>query len=182
MRARPSPRGRSGSACRLRLDASADPSAGYPGCRSGASRRVPVGLAHTFTEVEFAVRGTVDADWLATYEFRLADSGATLGGPSATIALQTKPAVQLSPGQQRGIAVKPVAQGPRYPLAFTAFAATPTAVPACMLLGPTAVLDSPHTNFTLADRRLRGVPPITAQSALLSGNRPRIGDPLLPLP
>ena len=69
--------GTSSTALHLRLGASDDPlgtavegvsSAGRePACPSFRS------LPHTFTEVEFAVRATTDADWRTSYQFQLVD-------------------------------------------------------------------------------------------------------------
>jgi predicted CXXCH cytochrome family protein len=59
--------------------------------------------AHSFTEVEFAVRATADADWERGYDFRLVDGDGTLDAAVATtIRLGAKPAVKLSPGQREG--------------------------------------------------------------------------------
>ena len=59
----------------LRLDQAADPLAKPVPGKSSAGRKLAVVElpAHTFTEVELAVRATVDADWGAHYRFRLAN-------------------------------------------------------------------------------------------------------------
>jgi len=127
-------------------DLLATPVAGssYHGLNPGGAVRLP---GHSFTEVEFAVRATVDAAWSTTYAFRLVGGGASLGSPSGILKMGARPAVPLNPGQHDGIDVDPVAQ---YPLAYTAFATATTAILASYaLLGPTAGFVSPHANYTL---------------------------------
>ena len=139
------------SAGGLRLHASADPEAtavggvSFWGVNPGDAVRL---RAHAFTEVEFAVRATVDAAWLSTYVFRLDDGGgAYLGGPQAFVTLGPKPPVQLSPGQLPGVDVDAVLE---YPLDFRTFAAVATEIPLLDgLFGTLGLFDSPHTNYTL---------------------------------
>jgi predicted CXXCH cytochrome family protein len=56
------------------------------------------------TVVEFSVRATVDAAYLAAYEFRLTDMGETFAGAAeARVVLEAAPALELSPGQRVGV-------------------------------------------------------------------------------
>jgi len=101
----------------LRLGASRDPgSAPAPG-RSAAGMDMPAITlgAHRFTEIEFAVRATVAADWKASYAFRLLDGAEPIDGAGpARLVMGAKPPVVLSPGQRRGeVVADPV---PRYRL------------------------------------------------------------------
>lgn len=61
--------------------------------------------AHSFTEVEFAIRATASAAWETGYRFRLSDGTDALPGARAELVMGTKPEVDLSPGQRKG---KPV--------------------------------------------------------------------------
>ncbi len=92
----------------LRLDQTADPLAAPVQGESSAGRDLTaIELpAHSFTEVELAVRATADADWGTGYRFRLADGSAPLPGVNAELVMGAKPALELSPGQRKG---KPVA-------------------------------------------------------------------------
>lgn len=73
---------------------------------SSAGRNPVTALAmpgHSFTEVEFAVRATMDAAWQTGYQFRLVDGSSALpGADSLTITMESKPALDLSPGQRPG--------------------------------------------------------------------------------
>ena len=91
----------------LRLAQAADPLAiAMPGQSSAGLQLATVTLpAHSFTEVEFAVRATVDAKWGAHYRFRLVDGSTQLPGVEAELVMGAKPALDLSPGQRKG---KPV--------------------------------------------------------------------------
>ena len=91
----------------LRLAQSADPLASaVPGQGSAGLKLAAVDLpAHSYTEVEFAVRATVDAKWGADYRFRLVDGSTELPGVGAELVMGAKPALDLSPGQRKG---KPV--------------------------------------------------------------------------
>ena len=101
----------------LRLRDDLDPLAGPVEGQSSAGR--PVGAitlpAHSYTEIEFAVRATVDARWGERYAFRLLDGADVIAGaPPAELVMGGKPAVDLSPGQRKGKPTKdPV---PRYRL------------------------------------------------------------------
>ena len=57
------------------------------------------------TVVEFSVRATVDAEYLAGYEFRVTDDGETLpgGAEDALVVLSPQPQIQLSAGQRVGV-------------------------------------------------------------------------------
>jgi predicted CXXCH cytochrome family protein len=102
----------------LRLASSDDPLAVPVDGQGSAGRDVLAALAlpaHSFTEVEFAVRATNDAAWQTSYEFRMVDGDLVLSGPMPpTITMGAKPALHLSPGQKDG---RPVAAPvPRYGL------------------------------------------------------------------
>ncbi len=54
--------------------------------------------------IEFSVRATADADYGATYDFRLTDAGVALpGAQQAIVTLEPRPAVVLTPGQRPGL-------------------------------------------------------------------------------
>lgn len=58
----------------------------------------------SYTEVEFSVRATVAADYLAEYEFRIRDAGGSFdGAATATVQIGPAPPLVLSPGQRQGI-------------------------------------------------------------------------------
>jgi predicted CXXCH cytochrome family protein len=103
----------------LRLATSDDANAvAVPG-ESSAGRNPAAAIdlpAHSFTEVQFAVRATIDAAWRASYQFRLIDGADALpdAGP-AVITMESKPVVELSPGQRHG--KKTPDALPLYPLA-----------------------------------------------------------------
>ena len=108
--------------------------------------------AGTYTEIEFLVRPTVDAQWQTAYAFRLAIGGArVMAQADATVSMGASPPVILSPGQKYGQLVG----GPEFPLrmpgtltgvSLASVTTTPTRT------GP--VLDaggftSPHMGYTL---------------------------------
>ncbi len=60
----------------------------------------------SYTEEEFTVALSIDAQYLTGYELRITDGGTALTGTDvAVIRLGAAPAVQLSPGQRQGAAV-----------------------------------------------------------------------------
>jgi hypothetical protein len=64
----------------------------------------------SYTEQEFTIKLTMDAKYLTGYQFRITDGHQMLAGTQvATISLGLQPALKLSPGQKRGLAV----QGPK---------------------------------------------------------------------
>ena len=70
--------------------------------------------AHSATEVEFRVRITMDAEYLATYELRLADGDVpAAGGVVARVTLGAAPEPLLSPGQREGTPMAPPTRPPR---------------------------------------------------------------------
>jgi hypothetical protein len=73
----------------------------------GANPDRPVTLpSDSFTEQEFTVRLTMDAEYLTGYEFRITDGRTELAGTQvATLRLGPAPALRLSPGQHKGLAV-----------------------------------------------------------------------------
>jgi len=88
----------------------------------GANPDRPVTLpSDSYTEEEFTVTLSIDAQYLTAYELRITNGGTPLTGTDvATIRLGAPPAVQLSPGQRHGVAVvdpkKTSAAGAAYPL------------------------------------------------------------------
>ncbi len=77
----------------------------------------------SYSEVEFSVRATVAADYLAEYEFRISDAGGGFDGAvTATVQIGPEPPLVLSPGQRQGIwvggptAALPDASGTAYRL------------------------------------------------------------------
>ena len=142
----------------LRLTTSDDPAGvAAPGVGSaGVNPSTKVTLpAHGFTEVEFAVRATVDATWEATYTFRLRDGKAPVPAVAAPrITLGAKPAIELSPGQRSGRNVAdPV---PLYKLNLTGVDApanrpvvTASLVGLRMPFAAPSPYTSPHANYTL---------------------------------
>lgn len=61
----------------------------------------------SYTEQEFTVQVTMDAKSLTGYEFRITNGRTMLAGTHvATISLGLTPALQLSPGQHKGLAVE----------------------------------------------------------------------------
>ena len=60
----------------------------------------------SYSEVEFSIRPTTDAIYLAGYEFRITDDGTPLtGAVTATLRMGAEPALLASPIQHRGISV-----------------------------------------------------------------------------
>lgn len=60
----------------------------------------------SYTEQEFTVKVSMDAEYLTGYEFRITNGGTPLTGTDvATIRLGAPPALVLSPGQRQGVAV-----------------------------------------------------------------------------
>lgn len=60
----------------------------------------------SLTEIEFSVRGTVDAQYRAVYQFRIADGAVALDDAvMATVLFGARPPLLLSPGQQDGVEV-----------------------------------------------------------------------------
>ena len=108
--------------------------------------------AGTYTEIEFLVRPTVDAQWQTAYTFRLALAGArVMAQADAVVSMGSSPPVVLTPGQQSGQFVG----APEFPLQMPG-ALTGVEL-ASMTTGPTRsgpTLDaggftSPHMNYTL---------------------------------
>jgi predicted CXXCH cytochrome family protein len=91
----------------------------------GANPDRPITLpAGSYTEQEFTVTLSIDAQYLTGYQLRITDGGTALTGTQvAEIRLGPAPAVQLSPGQRQGIAmVDPTTTrtaGAAYPLLST---------------------------------------------------------------
>ena len=145
---------------RLRLAAAGDAAPVQGLSSAGENPLTGVSLpAHSFTEIEFAIRATMDATWAEGYELRLVSDGTELTGATrVAITMGEKPDVELSPGQKNGRGVKdPV---PLYALDPTigwtdlpTTTATVTGHTASYALrGPIAAAGpytTPHTNYTL---------------------------------
>ena len=72
--------------------------------RSGTSVIAPPG--DSYTEVEFTVRASIDLPLGAWFELRLTDGGQAIpGAATASMASESTPRVQLTPGQRYGVAV-----------------------------------------------------------------------------
>lgn len=70
--------------------------------------------SNSYTEQEFTVRLTMAAKYRTTYEFRITNGHTMLAGTQvATISLGSPPALELSPGQHRGVAVAAPHPAPR---------------------------------------------------------------------
>jgi predicted CXXCH cytochrome family protein len=95
-----------------------------PGHRSmGANPDQPITLpSASYTEEEFTVTLSIDAQYLTAYELRITDGGTPLTGTDvAMIHLGAAPDVVLSPGQRQGVEVvdpapATTAAGAAYPL------------------------------------------------------------------
>jgi predicted CXXCH cytochrome family protein len=145
----------------MRLATSTDPIA-IPTTGSaswGANPGEPLALpAHSFTEVEFAVRATADAEWLAAYQLRLMDGSTALDGPPASLIMRAKPAVRLSPGQRSGTDVETslaypldLAASQRNAMASARLSADGrlSGVSYGLLASPLSAFDSPHGDISL---------------------------------
>jgi len=89
---------------------------------------VPISLpAASYTEEEFTVGLSIDAQYNTTYELRITDGGADIGPDVANIGLGVAPAPQSSPDQRQGTTVADpsavAASGLAYPLLTVAAAA-----------------------------------------------------------
>ncbi len=137
----------------LRLSSDGDPSdVAFPGVSiAGDNPAAAVTIpARGFTEIEFAFRATVGAAWNTTYSVRITDLSGTLPTAGTThVAIGSKPALDLSPGQRAGDPVADAA--PLYKLAWSgpvvqarlAITSMPT------VLATSSAADSPHMNYTL---------------------------------
>ena len=142
----------------LRLDAAADPSlvpvAGTSSAGQNPASRLEL-PGRTFTEVEFAIRATVDAAWLRSYGLRLTNGGDAIESSIDTsITMGARPKVKLSPGSQSG---EPVDDPePLFKLdlsgvdtASNRFALTATNAGLVTPFAAPSTFVSPHTNYTL---------------------------------
>lgn len=62
----------------------------------------------SFTEIEFSVRATADAEYQQPYFFRLSDDGRLIPGQLAQIEMESEPKLHLTQPQYRGIAPNPL--------------------------------------------------------------------------
>ena len=104
----------------------------------------------SYTEQEFTVSLTVDAQYLTSYDLRITNAGAALTGTdAATITLGPAPALVLSPGQRQGVSqVGPTVTnttGAAYPLR-----PAPLTVSATSANAATAVYSTRAANYPLA--------------------------------
>jgi predicted CXXCH cytochrome family protein len=121
----------------------------------GVNPDQPITLpAGSYTEEEFTVQLTIDAQYLTGYELRITDKVAALTGTGvATIDLGPAPALRLSPGQRQGVSEP----GPKatsatavaYPLRATPLIVADTASAAAVSAVP-AVYRPNALNFPLA--------------------------------
>ena len=106
----------------------------------GANPDQPITLpSHSYTEQEFTIELTSDAQYLTGYELRLTDFGTPMTGSDvAVIRLGEPPTVLSSPSDLQGIAVAdPVPTGSAYPLVSRSLsAATVAAVATDNIHGP----------------------------------------------
>jgi hypothetical protein len=131
----------------LRL--SGGPDDGYTATSGSASFGLnPIAMAlpaRSFTEVQFAVRATIDAQWNDTYAFRLLDGDAVpLDGPLAVVSIGDRPAIKLT--MPANTTTMPAKVGVRYSLAVATRPPTgPAAYPLAALVDPA----SPHIEIGL---------------------------------
>ena len=107
-------------------------------------------LSASYTEEEFTVTLSMDARYLTGYQLRITNGGTPLTGADvATMRGGGEPAVRLSPGQQRGVAVaapkKATATRIAYPL-VSAPQSSPAILSATGVSGATAVPAVYHPN------------------------------------
>lgn len=111
--------GESGLKAQHGLDAGEKPSRGHHSM--GENPAPPLIIPpRSSTEVEFSVRATVDAPYLAAYEFRVTDAGAAIpGAVTAGVQLGAEPPLLLSPGQRQGLPVgDPLGSSPAGSVAY----------------------------------------------------------------
>ena len=124
----------------------------------GANPDQPITLpAGSYTEEEFTVSLSIDAQYLTGYEMRITDGGTALTGTDvATIRLGASPAVVLSPGQHQGVAVADPAPtstspGASYPLlSAQSIVADTTSAPAVVAVYRPNTMTYPLTASTLS--------------------------------
>ncbi len=102
--------------------------------------------AHSFTEIEFTVRGTVAARYLTDYRFGLTDGGSALtGAVTPTVIFGARPGLLLSPGQRDGVDVDgPVTTKTAETIRYRLDAAI--ASPTRMTYSLTGGFDDPHAS------------------------------------
>ena len=97
----------------------------------------------SFTEVEFAVRATVNAAWTQAYAFRLRPAGgAPAAGAPAVVTMRPKPAIELTVPPSATAAAQPAV---RYQLAVANVPVTGPTYRLAALVDPT----SPHISSSL---------------------------------
>jgi predicted CXXCH cytochrome family protein len=109
----------------------------------------------SYTEEEFTVTLSIDAQYLTSYELRLTDAGtAPTGTDVATITLGAAPALRLSPGQRQGaseIGPKPAnATGAAYPLQPVPLVASTTSTAAVLAIYRPNAVSYPLVASTLS--------------------------------
>ena len=115
---------------------------------------VPISLpAASYTEEEFTVALSIDAQYNTTYELRITEGGADIGPDVANIGLGRVPASQSSPAQRDGTTVADpsavAASGLAYPLLNVATAAADTTSATTPAISP-----SDGTQYPLASGSL----------------------------
>jgi hypothetical protein len=100
----------------------------------------------TFTEVEFAVRATVNAAWTQSYAFRLQPAAVTVAaGAPVVVTMRSRPPVVLTM-PTAATTLSPASPGvPRYELAVARTSPAGPAYPLAALVDP----DSPHVESSL---------------------------------
>jgi hypothetical protein len=119
--------------------------AAFPGETSAGLNPAPVVTLppRTFTEVEFAIRATVDAAWTQAYAFRLRPTDDTVAaGAPAVVTMRPKPPIVLTVPPSITAASQPAT---RYQLALATAPATGPVYRLAALVDPT----SPHISSTL---------------------------------
>ena len=95
--------------------------------------------ARTYTEVEVAIRATIDAAWQQTYAFRLRPTADTLGPDAIAVAtMRARPAIRLT--LSASTTTDPAASLPHYQLASAAGSPSGLQYPLAATVDP----DSPH--------------------------------------
>jgi predicted CXXCH cytochrome family protein len=105
---------------------------------------------HSYTEVAFAVRGTMNAAWETGYEFRVVVGGEALPGPKVELTMSAKPPPDLSPGQRSGRPTDKPKYGLVAPVDMAAGPAAQASLAGLQLpFGAPGNQASPHRSYSL---------------------------------
>jgi predicted CXXCH cytochrome family protein len=127
-------------------DASGPDQMPRPGIHSMGSNSVaPLRLpSRSYTEVEFTVRPTTDAQYLADYEFRITDEGTPfLEAATATLRMGARPSLLQSPVQLSGVPVGPATATSRA-LTYRLVQPEPTSAAASRFAGSVGGIHGPY--------------------------------------